>query len=244
MAHLLDGPRQKKRRAQPPRDAAAPTNLNQVTRALVQMSLRHESQLQAQATEDQYILFLQAHQAGILQQLVQETGRWKEMAQKSANRTSLRQHLWLSVTQELLSRLTKLSQKKPQSWLKAVELGQITDQGAWHYVQWDPTKKALTPTSKSPIPMERMITMITELHESAQDPSQILRFKCLKRTQTNPGTQVIPWLVQISQRSNRLWEQLQSLSHSSVWLLIHARLRQHQARSNPLAETLVKFLKE
>ena len=45
----------------------------------------------------------------------------------------------------------------------------------------------------------------------------------------------LAWLIQVSTRHQRLWELLQLLSGSALWLLIQARLRPHQMRENPLA---------
>ena len=153
VAHLITAPHENKRRHPPPRQDS------QLQRSLVQLVLRHESQLQAQAMEDQLILFLQADQVGILHHLVQETSRWKEMIEKKATSTPLRQHLFQTLTQELMTRLEQLSKAKPTDplWQKALDQHMITTEGHWQYLQYDPQQKKMIPTSKKPIAMTQMI---------------------------------------------------------------------------------------
>ena len=85
---------------------------NQLTRALIQLAWRHESQLQALAMEDQYILFWQSDQRGILPQLVQATTKWKDLQQKGQTTMALRNHLMQTLTQELLVRFEKVMKAK------------------------------------------------------------------------------------------------------------------------------------
>ena len=196
--------------------------------------------------EDQFIIFLQADSAGVIHLLLQETSKWKEAAQKGTTRAPLRQHLFSTLTQELVTRVERLAQSKPQdkAWQKVLECHMVTGDGAWNYLQWDAAQKKLMPLPTKSIQMVKMQEHIQELNELAQRTEMILRFKSLKRTNANPGTQIIPWLLQVSMRSNRLWELLNLLAHSSVWQLAHGRLRPHQSRTNPLAESLAKSLKD
>ena len=182
-------------RQQPPPQQAQ----SQLTRALLQMALRHESQLQAMATEDRFILFLQADKAGVLHLLLQETSKWKEAAQQRSTRTSLRQHLFMCLTQEMVTRLERVAQAQPTDpiWVRAIE-----QEWMWHFMQYDQQKKKLVATSQKPISMAKLRELIKELNELAQDSQQVLRFKCLKTPQKGKESPVYPWLLQLSHRPN------------------------------------------
>ena len=129
-----------------------------VSRALIQLALRHESQLQAMAMEDQFILFLQSDQRGILPILIQATKQWQELQKQKKTQWALRNHLFQTVTQELLARLEKVMQTKAQdeAWQGLLTAKMINQTGAWRYMTWCPQKKALIPLDRPPITMEKM----------------------------------------------------------------------------------------
>ena len=245
--HLLNPPNAKRQRPNQPKAAGEPqAHLSAVSKALIQLALRHESQLQALAMDDQFILFFQSDQRGILPLLLKATESWKDLQQKKQLAQPLRCHLFQAMTQELLTRLEKVLKAKPQDelWKGLLTTNVLTDSGAWNYMTYCPQQKKMIPMDKKPLAMERMKEWVTELHELGQNPVQILRFKSLKRQTTHPNAAAIsPWLLQITGRHQRLWELLTSLSHSGLWLLLYSRLRAHQSRSNPLAETLVQHLR-
>ena len=82
-------------------------------------------------------------------------------------------------------------------------------------MMYHPQQKKL----RKPIPMNTMMKWIQEMHELAQQSSQVLRFKALRRKNNSPQTQTIcPWLLQVTGRSNRLWELLNSLNLAAIAL--------------------------
>ena len=129
--------------------------------------------------------------------------------------------------------------------------GRASGRACWQRMSWRirahgttwPTalnRRRWYPWTRSPWPWRRW----RRGDRYTRNPVQILRFKSLKWQTTHPNTAAIsPWLLQITGRHQRKWELLTSLSHSGLWLLLYSRLRAHQSRSNPLAETLVQHLR-
>lgn len=65
--------------------------LPKLMQLLAQLALRHESQLQALATQDTFILFLQPGTASMIPTLVQSTKNWKQSLDQQKATQSLRQ---------------------------------------------------------------------------------------------------------------------------------------------------------
>ena len=112
------------------------------SKALLALVLRHESQLQALAMDDQYIIFLQSDPRGALPGLYQATTQWNHLQQKGQTSKPLRTHLFESMAQEL-TRVEKVMAAKPQDdlWTGILSAQLITQQGAWNYVQYCPKQK-------------------------------------------------------------------------------------------------------
>ena len=205
---LIEGPtskRVKRAIASPQTQPAAPSaaTLSSVSRALIQLTLRHESQLRALAMEDQYILFLQADERGVLPLLFRASTQWRDNQLKGQHTMALLTHLFHVVTQELESD----AGQAPGRTLAGTVANLLTEQGGWNYTQYNQQKKALAPMSdKTPISMGKMKQWVMELHKLAP----------LKRQTTSPSADSIsPWLLQVSGCTNQLWELLTTLSHYS-----------------------------
>ena len=122
--------------------------------------------------------------------------------------------------------------------MKAVESQMVTEEGAWNSMQWGSITEETDP-------------YIQEKPANGQTPGNDpgaqrdgTSLQKLEAQQPESGHTNHPWLLQVTMRSNRFWELLQQLAHSRVRQLIHARLRPHQSKTNPLAETLAKSLRE
>ena len=216
--------------------------LQQTVGQLISLTLRHESQLQALASTDQFLLFLPAGPASLMPNILQQTQQWKEQQGKGTSTQPLRVVLGQLVIQEILDRFTKLQTKGNQDplWQKAIQQLLITPEGLWPYLQWDPTQKKLQVLpNKTPIKGEQIQKALEELLEYMRNPAHLLRFKSFQPPQTSKKT-VIPFLLQVSLRDNRLYETLSWLSHNSVWMLVEARLRQHMVRPTQLVTQILK----
>ena len=216
--------------------------LQQTVGQLISLSLRHESQLQALASTDQFLLFLPAGPVSLMPNILQHTQQWKDQQTKGTTTQPLRVVLGQMVIQEILDRFTKLQSKEHQDplWQKAIQQNLITPEGLWPFLQWDPTQKKLQVLpNKTPIKGEKIQKALEDLLEHMKNPALLLRFKSLQPPQTSKKT-VIPYLIQVSMRDNHLYDTLSWLSHNSVWMLVEARLRQHMVRPTQLVSQLLK----
>ena len=216
--------------------------LQQTVGQLISLSLRHESQLQALASTDQFLLFLPAGPVSLMPNILQHTQQWKDQQTKGTTTQPLRVVLGQMVIQEILDRFTKLQSKDHQDplWQKAIQQNLITPEGLWPFLQWDPTQKKLQVLpNKTPIKGEKIQKALEDLLECMKNPALLLRFKSLQPPQTSKKT-VIPYLIQVSLRDNHLYDTLLWLSHNSVWMLVEARLRQHMVRPTQLVSQILK----
>jgi len=216
--------------------------LQQTMGQLISLTLRHESQLQALASTDQFLLFLPAGPVSLMPNILQQTQQWKEQQTKGTSTQPLRVVLGQMVIQEILDRFTKLQSKDHQDplWQKAIQQNLITPEGLWPFLQWDPTQKKLQVLpNKTPIKGEKIQKALEDLLECMKNPALLLRFKSLQPPQTSKKT-VIPYLIQVSLRDNHLYDTLLWLSHNSVWMLVEARLRQHMVRPTQLVSQILK----
>ena len=184
--------------------------------------------------------FFQSDQRGILPILYKASSNWKDLQQKGQMALPLRSHLFQVTTQELLNRLEKRYEEQivrtiyGRAFSRPISLrkqaigttwGTASRQNRWS--RWTRRQSAWTKWRKDlgdPRTGEGSITDPTlQVLEEADYQSQCH--------------------VQITGRQQRLWQLLTALSHSSIWLLLYSRLRQHQSRSNPLAETLAQSLR-
>ena len=206
----------------------------------------HESQLQAQASTDQFLLFFQMNQQGVLPLIISQTTAWKREMGMNKAKKPLRVVLLQLVCQTVLDRmltLAKVSQSS-QEWEQAVKNQIVTQEGKCPFLQWCNESKCLKPTAKPAIDMIKMQKHLEDLVEASQAEQHILRFKALKNTSVEiKHQQVCPFLLHLSVRENTIWELLNLLSHNSIWLLVQARVRPHNQRENPLATSLAKSSK-
>ena len=216
-----------------------------LTKALIQIALRHESQLQALAQTDQFVIFLQGGEKGAMPLLMKEAAAWKDMAQKQQTKGPLRQHLLHRMMQEALQRFDSLmkSNQEDEVWQGALRSQMINSDGSWPFLQYDAKMKQLKKTSQDGIPMDQMSVILQELVELTLNPAHILRFKALRKVNDTAQTSnIYPWLIQVTLRENRLWEILVKLSLNSIWLTVLGRLRQHQPKATPLVQQLAHAL--
>ena len=77
---------------------------------LATLTLGHESQLQALAVQDTYILFLQPGTSSIIPAIQQTTVAWKQEVDQKTATQSLRLKLVTMISQALLDRMLKVAQ--------------------------------------------------------------------------------------------------------------------------------------
>ena len=216
--------------------------MNTMMQLMAKLLLRHEHEIQQLHKTDTFMLFCNKEPTGILQGLLQETRNWKQQLEKqSLPRTSLRQHLFQSLLQDLLNRVTRIS--KCQQWDKLyralLQKNILLEDYSWPFLQWDGQKRVLTRTAKTPVSMVKMMEHIGELIEMARDPTLVIQFHAMNPRTENP---IVPWRLQLSLRHNAPWELLLHLAHSSMWTLLGTSLKGHNQTSSSLAKQLQQML--
>ena len=95
---------------------AEPQKLLQYLQALGQLVLRQEHSMSLLQSTDSFILYFQQDKEGSLQGLLLETQKWHQqrLQDPATIQTTLRQHLCQHLLLDLLNRVTKVSQSKPE----------------------------------------------------------------------------------------------------------------------------------
>eukprot|EP00913_Durusdinium_trenchii_P024717 g23200.t1 len=164
-------------------------------------------------------MFLRPGTASILPQIQQATQQWKQQMEKHETTQSLRLCLVMLIAQTLLDRMLKIAQAATTSeiWQEAVKHMILTEHGGWNFLTWNAKEKRMQPTDRAPISMTSMQSMLEELVELIRDPQAVVRFKCLKASDSDSKQlKVMPWMLQVSMRHQRLHELLQTLSTSAT----------------------------
>lgn len=153
---------------------------------LTALSLRHESQLQAQASTDQFLLFFQMNQRGILPALMTHTSTWKKDMEASKVNKPLRVVLFQLVCQTTLDKMLALAKvcQSSQEWEQAVKHQVITPEGKWPYLQWCSETKSFKQTTKPPLDMVKMEKHLEDLVEAAQSELESMDYQ-LQRWRPN-----------------------------------------------------------
>ena len=129
--------------------------LPKMVQLLATLTLGHESQLQALAVQDTYILFLQPGTSSIIPAIQQTTVAWKQEVDQKTATQSLRLKLVTMISQALLDRMLKVAQASTTMdiWQEAIRHNLITEAGAWNYLSWNPQTKQVQVMQKPPISM-------------------------------------------------------------------------------------------
>ena len=229
--------------ADPDQQGQDPTQLLRYLQALGQLALRHEHNWNLMQSTDCFILFFLQDQESALQGLLTATQEWQQQRQSnpSTMTSTLRQHLCQHLLQDLLNRTTKVSKSKPGEVLYQAcrDRNLILEDMSWPYLRWDPTKKSLTVDKKKSVQMNKMLEHLTELIEEFRDPTLVVRFQGLSTSQAQA---TVPWKLQLNLRSNRPYDLMRELTHSSVWLLAGTSLKVHSMQQSGLAKQVQQLL--
>ena len=196
-------------------------------RAMGQLMLRHDQDLQTSAMQGTFILYLVPSQEGSIPLLQMAHRQWTDLKEKSS---TLRTHLILALLRELQRRLVKLMACSDQDPLKVtmVKNGILLEDLTWPYTQWDQTsKKLILSKTKTPTPMTAAQELLEELLTLVKEEGAIQRFHSLSRQES---TRSQPWKLQVGQRNDRLHHLLTKNCHLSLWQIAGI-----QMKASPLA---------
>ena len=208
---------------------------------------RQEEALRVLAQSTEMMLFMQAGPGSYLPTLLQLSQTWHQQQAARQVDKPLRQHMSVAFWTELGTRVTKVQEQMGQ------ELGQglmakkiLTAEGAWAYMAWDQATKSLKPTTREPITMTAMLTLLKVIVEHLNMPGMVTRFKAhkaLKAVNMKEVACVVPWQLDISLRhpqSSRLWESLVTLQGNGVLQLHNTQMRAATLRRSKLCDQIAQ----
>ncbi|CAE7239410.1 unnamed protein product [Symbiodinium sp. CCMP2456] len=211
---------------------------------------RQEEALRVLAQSTAMMFFMQAGPGSFLPNLLQLSQTWHQKQAAGQVDKPLRQHMSVAYWTELGNRVTKAQEQLGQ------ELGQglmakkiLTAEGAWAYMAWDQATKSLKPTTREPIKMADMLTLLKVIVEHLNMPGMITRFKAhkaqkaLKAVNMKEAACVAPWQLDISLRhpqSSRLWESLVTLQGNGVLQLLNTQMRAATLRRSKLCDQIAQ----
>lgn len=220
-------------------DNAQQFHLMRYLQTLGQLVLRQEHSLSVLQSNDSFILFFQQEDGGALPGMIQETKKWSQLRQKDAAsvQAPLRQHLCQWLLTDLLNRATKVSKCQPGDPVLQACLDKriLLEDLSWPYLRWNADQKALVIDKKKSVSMAKMLQHLEELQQDFRDPTLVLKFQGL---QTSQGQKIVPWKLQLNMRTDRPYELLLELTHSSIWLLVGTSLKAHSPKPSSLAVQL------
>ena len=243
---LSPDPRHPKRRKDAPTSADGVAkedkDLLPMVKLMAQLLLRHEQDLQCLHRVDTFILFCNREPTGLLNVMIHQTGQWKQQLEKpQLIRPPLRQHLFQAMLNDLLTKVTKISQcPKEDKLIQAMlKTGMLMEDYSWPFLKWDPAKRAMIRTSQQPISMKRMMEDLTELIEQGTNAQLVQRFHSLS---PKSEAQVVPWRLQLNLRMDTAWNMLLHLTQNSVWSIQGANLKAHSQQESRQAQDLRALL--
>lgn len=223
---------------------SALTQQQRLLSTLVQLVVRQDQELQCLRKMDQFILFLGQEPTGALHILLQETVQWKKQMETSKSMTlPLRQHLMITLLNLLHTRAGKVveCQETDPLYSMSLQKGVILADRSFPFHRWDPQQQKVVLDKKQPVSAQKMKQHLEELQDMVQDKELIVRFHAL-RPMSNQPNQPVPWRLQIHLRSDRPYELLWQLAHSSVWMTVGATMKPHSQGQSPLATTLQNMM--
>jgi hypothetical protein len=224
-------------------EEAQPTQ--KLLKALLQLVVRHDQEIQSMRRMDQFILFLSPDPQGALHLLMQEAAQWKQkMEDASKSQTMpLRQHLMITLLNALHTRAGKIVECKDSDLLytTSVQKGVILPDRSFPFHRWDPQQKQLVIDKKTPISAPKMKQHLEELLDMLTDRELIVRFHALKPPSPQLD-QVVPWRLQINVRSDRPYELLFQLAFNAIWMTVGATMKPHSQGQTPLATMVQSML--
>lgn len=225
--------------AKPPDGEPAPAQLAQAMLVMSKLLIRLDRDLQSIKQEDSFLLFFNNKQpTGALPILMKAAQAWHQQQQEEEKQTPwmpLRQKLFQTLFNELLTKITQLGEASPQSDLikAAVQQRLLLEDRTMPFLEWSRQKQCLQVSKIAALSLRTMKANIEDLIEASTEPSLIKAFHALPA-----GGEVTPWRLQLSPRSDREFLLLKSLTGSSAWTLMGTSLKLHNQMQSSLATQL------
>lgn len=214
----------------------------QMVSTLGRLILKHDAQLEDSRRGDTYIVFFGRSPTAVLPKLLTSATKWQQ-DQKTAKTTGpLRQHLMLTMMQELHAKIECVSSMKTTDpdWTTLLEKKIILEDGRWPFLRWQANTKKLEPSQETPLKIQQLGARVKTILEHLQDPDSIVRFHAMKPI--TEETQVSTWKLQLDPRNDELYNTLGGIMTNSAWQLLCVSLKKHTHWESPLATHLRKTM--
>lgn len=241
-----DAPQPRKRQ-KPARGSARDhqgESIDQLTRMLAILMIRHEDSLNSYQSQDSYIIHFNRTTNGLIDHMVQEASSWNErMKANTADLPPLRVHLAMGLSHQMITRFIEFGKaiQDPKIKQGALSTHLLLENNVFPYLKWDAHRKMTVPDNRPGIPLNEMEALLQRLQVLTKLKTNVVRFHSLQNM--SKTTDVVPWRLQVSMRDQELKDVMDKLAANSVWLLISARVRQHTQQRSKIAQEIQDLLK-
>lgn len=184
--------------------------------------------------------------------MLEKSRIWNLSKQAGEATQSLRQTLFQTFIQEMITRVGKIQFDRKDDELvnSLITKGVITSDLKWQYLAWDAKAMTLKPTKQEAISSTEMSSILQRLSALSANPHLIHRVAALRplRQDSIPqdAMKAVPWKLEISLRSaeaNELHALIQRLVGNGITQLILVRISPTGLQRSPLAVALSQRLK-
>ena len=243
----LKRPKEEERPSKRPRGGKMPKGkapsdqkVPELMRKMAQLMIRHEDTIQAQMSEQQFLLHFGTGQGSILPHLLGLSRQWHLLEKKEV---PLRHVLAKAMVEVLHERLLKLSQaESTDELIQDCKKYHIVDSNSlMPYLQWCPKSKALIPNGLKALSIQEVLKTVANLLRMLDEPATTLRFHALRKPENSQGS--VPWLWMISTQHNpEIYHHLRMMSWHSAWQLVQVRLKPQGVQRSALAQEIQQLL--
>ena len=232
------------------------SDLRGVVKALGRLVLRQEDSLAVMQLDCQFINFMRspaksqednAPEWSATPQLYSVGCHWRD--QKAKNPQSLQQPLrtvlfssWLTAIRFRIEEI----RTKPEVKDRAIRMG-LLENDSFPYLAWSPEEGKHKKEPQDPLSMEDTLQVVAQLQQLIIHPNVIGRFHPLRKLTADMQSDVIPWTLEIqnrTQESQTTYQPVGRLIRNASTHLAASSLRPSKLGRSPLATAVDKLLQE
>ncbi|CAE7734477.1 unnamed protein product [Symbiodinium pilosum] len=232
-------------------------DLKQAVKALGRLVLRQEDSLAVMQLDCQFIIFMKntASESSskqipdwiVTKQMLTVGNHWRDRKAKDPKSLGqpLRTVLFSSWLTAMKFRIDDF-QANPSQKEVAVQMGILGEDG-FPYLQWDPETSKHVKIQQEPLSIEAALQILQQLQTLIVHPNVIGRFHPLRKLTENMVSDVIPWTIEIQNRTQEAqaaYSLIGRLIRSGCTHLAASTLRPCKLGRSPLATAVDKMIQE
>ena len=216
---------------------------------LAQLCLRQEDALNLMRLDRAFLMsFRTQSPESMLGTLYNISQRWKE--QREAGRTDcpLRVALFKCVILELKTRIMAVAEQPDKLAILIKKGWVIQEEGkelTWATLMWSQSEQKDIPLpDMGPLPHSDAVKVLDRILNGL-DGNILQRYHSTRPLSQQYAGEMVPFLMEISNRGETpqlVYQSLLSLSNSTVWFMVGARLKTETLKRSPLAQRLQKLV--